>query len=118
MLSEKRISQALTLLDEGKIGIEIGVAQEDGEVVLKTVSYTISDSVKKQYASEFEHMVSELSKAADTDNKISQERQMSILSECIATMSGFSVSGSDAEGVNQAISLMNDALNALISYQE
>ena len=63
-------------------------------------------------------MISELSKAADTDNKISQEKQMSILEVCIAMMSDFSASGSDAEGVNEAISLMNDALKALISYQE
>lgn len=117
-LSEKRLSQALTLLETGKIGIEIGVADENGEVVLKTINYTISDSVKKQYQSEFESMILELSKAADTDNKISQEKQMEILEACIATMSGISVSASDAEGVNQAITLMNEALKALISYQE
>ena len=92
--------------------------KQDDEVVLKTITYTISDSVKKQYASEFESMISELSKAADTDNKISQEKQMAILNDCIATMSNFSVNANDAEGVNEAISLMNDALKALISYQE
>ncbi len=118
MLSEKRLSQAFTLISDGKLSVEIGVLREDGEVVLDTVQYTISDSVKKQYASEFEHMISELSKAADTDNPISQERQMAILNECISIMNGVSASGNDAEGVNEAISLMNDALNALISYQE
>ena len=117
-LSEKRLSQALALLSDGEIDIEIGVKQENGEVVLQTIQYTISDSVKKQYASEFESMISELSKAADTDNKISQEKQMEILEVCIATMNGFSVSASEAEGVAKALELMNDALEALISYQE
>ena len=118
VLSEKRLSQALALLSDGKLSVEIGVLKENGEVVLDDVQYTINDSLKKQYASEFEHMISELAKAADTDNTITHEKQMSILRECIAIMSGLSVSASDAEGVNEAISLMNDALNALISYQE
>ena len=117
-LSEKRISQALDLISDGKLDVEIGVLNKKGEVVLDTIRYTISNSVKKQYADEFNSMISELSKAADTDNVISQERQMAILSECIATLESLSVSGNDAEGINEAISLMNDALEALISYQE
>ena len=117
-LAEKRLSQALTFLKDGRLPIDIGVEQENGEIKLETIYYTISDSVKKQYASEFETMISELSKAADTDNKISQEKQMSILSDCIATMEALSVNQDDVAGVMKAIGLMQDALNALISYQE
>ncbi len=117
-LSEKRLGQALTLLREGEIGIEIGVKQDDGEVVLQTVQHVISDSIKKQYESEFDTMISELSKAADTDNKISEEKQMSILESCIKTMEDIRSATGDNAGIVKAIELMNDALEALISYQE
>jgi hypothetical protein len=117
-LSEKRLGQALTLLSEGKLGIEIGVAQDDGEVVLQTIQYVISDSTKKQYASEFDTMISELFKAADTDNKISEEKQMSILESSIKTLEEIREGSKDTDGIDKAIELMNDALRALISYQE
>ncbi|MBE6661998.1 MAG: extracellular solute-binding protein [Ruminococcaceae bacterium] len=117
-LSEKRILQALTLLEDGKLSIEMGVLREDGEVVLDTIQYAISSNLKKQYADEFAHMITELSRAADTENRIDNAKQMAILNECIATMSGFTAQAGDEIGVNEVISLMNDALEALISYQE
>ena len=110
--------QALTLLEDGKLSIEMGVLREDGEVVLDTIQYAISSNLKKQYADEFAHMITELSRAADTENRIDNAKQMAILNECIATMSGFTAQAGDEIGVNEVISLMNDALEALISYQE
>jgi len=115
-LAEKRIAQALELLSDGEVLIEIGVLREN-EVVLDTIRYTISDSLKKQYTNEFEHMIGELVKITDEDNTVKQEKQISVLEECITIMGGMKASGSDAEGVNEAISLMTDALNALKSYQ-
>jgi hypothetical protein len=43
---------------------------------------------------------------------------MSILESCIKTMEDIRTASSDKDGVSKAIDLMNDALRALISYQE
>ena len=116
-LAEKRIAQAFELLSNGEVLIEIGVLREDGEVVLDTIRYTLSDSLKKQYADEFEHMIGELVKITDEDNTVKQERQIAALEDCITVLGNVNASGSDAEGVNEVISLMTEAVNALKSYQ-
>lgn len=116
-LSEKRISQALTLLSTGTLSVEIGVENSNGKVELHTVKYSVSDSLKKQYATEIDKVIAELSKTTDINNKLSEERQMTLLKENIEILSAIQTSGADAEGIAMASKLMNEALNALLSYQ-
>ena len=120
-LSEKRIKQALTLLDEGELSIESGEAYTDkngnSDIRIVTTTYTVSDTLKKTYADVFETVVSELTKAADTENTIEEAKQMEIVSACIAELEKLSVGENDKVGVAKALELLTDAYNALVSYQ-
>lgn len=116
-LSEKRFQQTLTLLDTGTLDVQIGVEQADGEIVLQPKTYTVSAGIKSQYSAAFDEVIADLIRATDTENTVSEERQAEILEKSIATLSQLSATGADAEGVAKAISMMQDALDALISYR-
>ena len=66
-------------------------------------------------------MVENIGKAANVEVKISEEKQMEILAEAIALLEGVlaksSLNSADKTGVEKAIEFMNDAYNALVSYQ-
>ena len=120
-LSEKRMKQALTLLDKGELSIEGGEAYTDknGDSDIRIVStkYTISDTLKKTYADVFETIVTELTKASDTENTIEEAKQMDIVSMCLGELEKLTVGEADKVGVAKAIELLTDAYNALLSYQ-
>ncbi len=119
-LSEKRFSQLNTLLTEGELEITKGVYDEAvGEIVMKDIVYTIDKSLLSD--SKYLLMIEEITKAADVDNKISEERQMAALNNAIALLEDIlaksTLGSADREGVEKAIEFANDAYNALISYQ-
>ena len=120
-LPEKRMKQALTLLEKGKLDIESGEAYIDkngeSDIRIVTTTYTISETLKKTYADVFETVVAELTKASDSDNPIDELKQMDIILACIAELEALSPGEADQTGVAKAIELLNGAYNALLSYQ-
>ena len=125
-LSEKRLNQVYTLLAEGEITIEKGTSEigADGMnvVTMTTNRYTISSDLKNKNSAVFEKLIEELGRAADVNNRISDERQLVVLAEAIAALEEISesatLSNDDKVGLAEVISLMNDAVKALESYQE
>ena len=125
-LSEKRLNQVYTLLAEGEITIEKGTSEigADGMnvVTMTTNRYTISSDLKNKNSAVFEKLIEELGRAADVNNRISDERQLVVLAEAIAALEEISesatLSNDDKVGLAEAISLMNDSVKALESYQE
>ena len=125
-LSEKRLNQVYTLIAEGEITIEQGVSEigADGNSVVKMIDnrYTISSDLKNKNSAVFDKLIEELGRAADVDNRISEERQMTILADGIAALEEIAesatLSNDDKVGLTEAIKLMNDAVKALESYQE
>ena len=66
-------------------------------------------------------MLVELAKAADVEVKISEEKQMETITKAIEVFEGIlansSLDSADKTGVEKAIVFLNDAYNALVSYQ-
>ena len=124
-LSEKRLSQAYELIANGKIVIEHGIYETDKNgdqiIVLKEVTYAISADVIKANASVFDLLTEELGRAADVNDRISEERQRQILVDAVAALEAIeaksTLSEQDKTGFAKAIELMNDAIEALDSYQ-
>ena len=124
-LSEKRLSQVYELISNGTITIEQGVyaTAKDGsqEIVIQDVVYTISDDLIKTNAAVFDTLKENLGKAADVNDRISEERQRQILVDAVAAIEAIAakstLSAEDQSGLNKAIELMNDAIKALDSYQ-
>jgi hypothetical protein len=124
-LSEKRLSQAYELISNGEITIEQGVYNTDKNgdeiIVIQDVVYTIGSDVIKANAEVFDRLVEELGKAADVNDRISEERQRQILVDAIAALETVveksNLSEKDQTGFDKAIELMNDAIEALDSYQ-
>ena len=77
---------------------------------------------KNKNSAVFDKLIEELGRAADVDNRISEERQMTILADGIAALEEIAesatLSNDDKVGLTEAIKLMNDAVKALESYQE
>ena len=124
-LSEKRMSQAFTLLSEGELVIKQGTSKigEDGmNVVTMTDNlYKISSDLKNKNSAVFDKLLEDLGRAADVNNRISEERQLEILADAIAALEkiaqGTSLSNDDKVGLTEAIRLLNDAIKAIESYQ-
>ena len=124
-LSEKRLSQAYTLVSNGEITIEHGVYATDKNgdetIVLQNVTYAISAETIKANATVFDTLAEELAKAADVNNRISEERQRQVLVDSVAAMEAIvaksTLNEKDQKGFDKAIELMNDAIEALDSYQ-
>ena len=124
-LSEKRLSQAHELIANGKLVIEHGVYETDKDgaqiIVLRDVTYAISDEIVKANASVFDTMAEELGRAADVNDRISEERQRQILVDAVAALEAIEAKSTlgeqDKTGFAKAIELMNDAIKALDSYQ-
>ena len=122
-LSEKRLGQVCELMSEGTLDIRTGVyeAAADGttEIVMKTLTYTLSPSVRN--GAGFDAVLENIKKAADVEVKISEEKQMEILVDAIAVFENIlatsSLDSADKTGVEKAIEFMNDAYDALVSYQ-
>lgn len=124
-LSEKRLSQAYELISNGEITVEQGVYSTDKNgdqvIVIQDVVYTIGGDVIKANADVFDRLTEELGKAADVNDRISEERQRQILVDAIAALEMVveksTLSEKDQKGVDKAIEFMNDAIEALDSYQ-
>jgi uncharacterized protein (UPF0210 family) len=84
--------------------------------------YTISSDIKSKNSAVFDKLIEDLGRAADVDNRISDERQLEILAESVAALEAIAqsstLSSSDETGFAEAIRLMNDAIKALKSYEE
>ena len=121
-LSEKRLSQVYTLLSEGELSIKKGVVElvkGAEEIVMRDIKFTLSTAVRN--TADFDLLIENIGKAADVDVKISEERQMAILTDAIAQLEGVlatTTDSADKTGLQKAIELMNDAYVALVSYQE
>jgi hypothetical protein len=66
-------------------------------------------------------MIENIGKAADVDNRMSEENQMVIIIDAIAQLEGVLAATSDSAdktGIEKAIELLNGAYDALVSYQE
>ena len=111
-----------TLLSEGEVAIKKGVVElvkGAEEIVMKDIEFTLSSAVRNTAG--FDLLVENIGKAADVDVKISEERQMAILTEAIAQLEGVlatTTDSADKTGLEKAIELMDDAYRALVSYQE
>ena len=123
-LSEKRMSQALTLIEQGKLVIETGVSTTDADgnyaVKIENLTYTISSDFKNKNSAVIDDLLFKLGRAADVDNLISEEDQLAILTDAIAALEATAggLSGDDKTGVAKAIELLNDAVEAIYSYQK
>ncbi len=125
-LSEKRLNQAYALIADGSVVIEKGEYETDKNgqqiVVMVDHEYTISSDLKNKNSTAFDTMIENLGRAADVDNRISDERQLVILAESIAALeaikAGSSLNSEDETGVAEALRLLNDAVEALESYQK
>ena len=120
-LSEKRLNQAYTLLYEGELTIQKGVVETvkgAEEIVMKDIEFKLSDALRNSAG--FDEMLENLGKAADVDVKISEERQMATITEALALLEGAlqKATAADKTGIEKAIELLNDAYDALVSYQE
>ena len=113
------------LIANGEIVIEHGVYETDKNgdeiIVLKEVTYAISAELIRANASVFDTLTEELGKAADVNDRISEERQRQILVDAVAALEAIeaksALSEQDKTGMAKAIELMNDAIEALDSYQ-
>jgi hypothetical protein len=119
-LSEKRLAQAYKLLSEGKLIINKGVyVTVDGveEIKMSDLEFTLSSAV----TGGLEDMIDDIRRAADVDVKISEEQQMEILVDAVAQLNEVSakstLNSADKTGLDKAIELLNDAYDALVSYQ-
>ena len=124
-LSEKRLAQVYTLLSEGEITVKQGVYTTDkkGEQIIEIQEflYTVSADLIKANNAVFDTMIEELGKAADVNNRISEEKQRDILVKSIEALNAIveksTLGEKDATGLDKAIELMNEAIEALDSYQ-
>ena len=122
-LSEKRLAQVYKFVSDGKLDVKTGVyvTSDDGtqEIKMEDIEYTLSSSVRS--GADFDLMVENIRKAADVEVKISEEKQMEILTDAIALLEGIlaksSLNSADKTGVEKAIEFMTDAYEALASYQ-
>ena len=119
-LSEKRLAQAYKLLSEGKLIINKGVyVTVDGveEIKMSDLEFTLSSAI----TGGLEDMIDDIRRAADVDVKISEEQQMEILVDAVAQLNEVSakstLNSADKTGLDKAIELLNDAYDALVSYQ-
>ncbi len=121
-LSEKRMLQALRLLEDGKISIEGGEAytnnKGESDIRIVTTEYTISDGLKKTYANVFDTIIAELTKITDAENTVEESVQMETLLGAIEQLKTVKPGASDEKGVAKAIEFLTDAYDALISYQK
>ena len=121
-LSEKRLAQAYTLLSEGELIIQKGVYEEvrgEQEIVMKDIEFTLSKTVRANAV--IDELIENIGKAADVDDRMSEENQMVIIVDAIAKLEGVlaaTADSADKTGIEKAIELLNGAYDALVSYQE
>ena len=123
-LAVKRATQALTLLSDGAVVIEKGVyvTNKSGEEVIEIQKFTykISSSVVNANKSAFDTLVLELDKIVN-DASIKDDYRREILVNAVETLTAIleksSLGADDKAGVEKALELLNEAIDALDSYQ-
>ncbi len=120
-LSEKRMLQALTLLEKGELAIDSGEAYTnsngESDIRIITTKYTISDTLKKTYANVFDTAIADLTKISDTENTVEEAAQMEGILAIKALLETVNASGADQTGLQKVLEFLGGAYDALVSYQ-
>jgi len=116
-LSEKRLDQAYKLLSNGKLTVKQGeyvTVKGVKEIKMVDKTYTLSKAI----TGDLDQIIENIGKAADVDVKISEENQMIIIQEALAVLKTKTADTSaDKTGLEKVIEYLEDAYEALLSYQ-